>query len=468
MSFRKRFVPLASKSSTSPSISSQTQPSSSDGQPTTSSPAGVRPSPLSGIPTLSTGTPTLDSLLGGHSGLPLGTSLLISENGTTDYAGALLRLYAAEGVMQGCQVHVVGAPGGEAWGRELPGLAGVKAEKEEGRLGVGTGREVDKEKMKIAWRYEGLGREREKERGAWSLLFSCRYIRDKYTVLVPITHAPEYFHPALHAELIADTKPLQTANLPQRTSLSSSSPATPSDAKPSLPPPAPCPHSFDLTKRLIPPPSTPPIKYHSIPLDSSITGNLPTLQPVLDALSNSLLSSPTTQIHRVVISSFLNPLIYPPNYSNPKTTISFIHNLRVLLRTHPRQFSIMLSLPLDLYPRSTGLTRWMEILVDGSIELTPFPHAPPISAPTTSTTSKGGGGGGGGAGGRGEENLGEPQGLLKVHKVPVNSEKGESIGGEGEWAFWMSRRRFVVQAWSLPPVEGEEGEKGREGVAYEF
>ena len=110
----------------------------------------------------------------------------------------------------------------------------------------------------------------------------------------------------------------------------------------------------------------------------------------------------------------------------------------------------------------------MEILVDGSIELTPFPHAPPISAPTTSTTSKGGGGGGGGAGGRGEENLGEPQGLLKVHKVPVNSEKGESIGGEGEWAFWMSRRRFVVQAWSLPPVEGEEGEKGREGVAYEF
>ena len=205
MSFRKRSVPLASKSSSSPFISSQTQLSSADGQSTTSSPAGVRPSPLSGIPTLSTGTPTLDSLLGGHSGLPLGSSLLISENGTTDYAGALLRLYAAEGVMQGCQVHVVGAPGGEAWGRELPGLAGVKAEKEEGRLGAGTGREVDKEKMKIAWRYEGLGRERERERGAWSLRFCCRYMRDKYMVLVHITHASECFHPALHAELIADT-----------------------------------------------------------------------------------------------------------------------------------------------------------------------------------------------------------------------------------------------------------------------
>ena len=124
----------------------------------------------------------------------------------------------------------------------------------------------------------------------------------------------------------------------------------------------------------------------------------------------------------------------------------------------------MLSLPLDLYSRSIGITRWIEILVNGSIELTPFPHAPPISAPATSTVSKGGGGGGG----KGDENMGEPQGLLKVHKVPVNSEKGESIGGEGEWAFWMSRRRFVVKAWSLPPVEGEEGEKGREGVAYEF
>ena len=51
--------------------------------------------------------------------------------------------------------------------------------------------------------------------------------------------------------------------------------------------------------------------------------------------------------------------------------------------------------------------------------------------------------------------------------MPVNSERGESAG-EGEWAFWMSRRKFVVKAWSLPPVEGEEGEKGREGVGYEF
>jgi elongator complex protein 4 len=50
----------------------------------------------------------------------MGTSILIGENGTTDYAGALLRYYAAEGLVQGHQVHVVGVP--DQWGRELPGL----------------------------------------------------------------------------------------------------------------------------------------------------------------------------------------------------------------------------------------------------------------------------------------------------------------------------------------------------------
>lgn len=70
--------------------------------------------------------------------------------------------------MQGCQVHVVGAAGGEAWGRDLPGLASAPRVGEGGSKGEGKGEggaEVDKERMKIAWRYEGLGKER--ERGAW-------------------------------------------------------------------------------------------------------------------------------------------------------------------------------------------------------------------------------------------------------------------------------------------------------------
>jgi elongator complex protein 4 len=82
---------------------------------------------------------------------------LIEESGTTDYAGALLRFYAAEGVVQGHKVHVVGM--GEVWGRELPGISEDKHDRRK------EGKERA-EKMKIAWRYEGLG-QFESARGAF-------------------------------------------------------------------------------------------------------------------------------------------------------------------------------------------------------------------------------------------------------------------------------------------------------------
>lgn len=144
MSFRKRNVGLVGPSSV---------PATPKDPPATpASVPGVRPSPSDGRPTTSTGTQTLDDLLAGHAGLALGNSLLIEENGTTDFAGALLRYYAAEGVVQGHRVHVVGV--GEQWGRELPGLVGVGGA---GGKENEAGAAVDKEKMKIAWRYERLG-----------------------------------------------------------------------------------------------------------------------------------------------------------------------------------------------------------------------------------------------------------------------------------------------------------------------
>lgn len=138
MSFRKRNVGL-------------TGTTRSEGAPQTNLKEriqlpGVRPSPVDGRLTTSTGTASLDSLLAGHSGLPVGCSLLFEESGTTDYAGALLRFYAAEGLLQGHHVHVVGLP--EHWGRELPGAVGDTEKK---------ATPAETEKMKIAWRYESLG-----------------------------------------------------------------------------------------------------------------------------------------------------------------------------------------------------------------------------------------------------------------------------------------------------------------------
>lgn len=156
MSFRKRNVKLDNSGSTVPGTTNP-RPSNYEQLPTTASTdspflaPGLRPSSLDGRLVTSTGSATLDGLLAGHGGLALGTSLLLEENGTTDFAGTLLRYYAAEGIVQGHQVHVAGV--GAHWGRNLPGLVGVAdTAKEEDRKS-----DLSKERMKIAWRYERLG-----------------------------------------------------------------------------------------------------------------------------------------------------------------------------------------------------------------------------------------------------------------------------------------------------------------------
>lgn len=171
MSFRKRNIGLSGLRQ--PLLQFPPASSSDPGQqgppPSPSSPAsgvapnpniwlpGVRPSPLDGRPTTSTGTHSLDDLLGGHAGLALGHSVLVEESGTTDFASTLLRCYAAEGVLQGHTVHVVGV--GAHWGKELPGVVpshiggGVGLTKDGGDDAV----ERQKGRMKIAWRYEKLG-----------------------------------------------------------------------------------------------------------------------------------------------------------------------------------------------------------------------------------------------------------------------------------------------------------------------
>lgn len=111
--------------------------------------SGVRPSSLNSHPVTSTGCASLDSYLGGHGGLALGSCLLIEESGTTDFAGALLKYYTAEGLCHGDVLHVYGV--GDPWLRELPA---VVEEKSSSRREKTT---ADDEKMKIAWRYERLG-----------------------------------------------------------------------------------------------------------------------------------------------------------------------------------------------------------------------------------------------------------------------------------------------------------------------
>ncbi|KAL8771625.1 MAG: hypothetical protein Q9209_003069 [Squamulea sp. 1 TL-2023] len=256
MSFRKRNEGLSGLS-----LQSQIQGSGSQ----SASAPGIRPSPLDGRPTTSTGTSSLDDLLG-HSGLALGNAVLIEENGTTEFGATLLRYFAAEGVVQGHKVHVVGV--GEPWGRELPGVTTAVIDhvtKPEAQTAA------EKDRMKIAWRYERLG-----DFGAGPSSARCG-------------------------------------------------------------------------------------------------------TPV---------------------------------------------NLR--------------------------LTRWMELLSDGVIELSPFPHS--VGTGPTTTTS--------GSATAQEE---KPQGMVKVHRLPVFSEKGGGGAVGDDLVFTVSRRKFVIKPFNLPPVEGDTEAQKEEG-----
>ena len=85
----------------------------------------------------------------------------------------------------------------------------------------------------------------------------------------------------------------------------------------------------------------------------------------------------------------------------------------------------------------------MEHLSDGVLELSPFPYNHAQALSTSAATTK-------------EEE--KPQGMFAVHKLPVYSEKGGGGGADGlgeDLAFTLSRRRFVVMKFSLPPVEGD-------------
>ncbi|KAJ4985874.1 elongator complex protein 4 (paxneb protein) [Stagonosporopsis vannaccii] len=371
MAFRKRNIALSRAPADGDASSSAPSVAAASPAPT---PAGVRPSPIDGRPTTSTGTPSLDGILAGHAGLPLGNSIMIEESGTTDYAGALLRFYAAEGVVQGHKVHVVGM--GEVWGRELPGISEGKGDEKR--------RESKEraEKMKIAWRYEGLG-QFESARGATG---------------------PQKAHTqGDNAEEVIFC------------------------------------HTFDLAKRLTLPVGT-AINYIAIPRTTSSTSPF---MSIVQNIKQQLASTPAHTIHRLVIPSLLSPALYPPTSSHPNSILQFLHALRALLRQYSTRLTAVLTLPLSLYPRSSGLVRWIEILSDGVLELAPFPYSHALMLAQSAGTTKD------------EE---KPQGMFAVHKLPVYHEKGGGGGADDlgeDMAFTLSRRKFVIAKFSLPPLEGD-------------
>lgn len=163
-------------------------------------------------------------------------------------------------------------------------------------------------------------------------------------------------------------------------------------------------------------------------------------------LQSAIASSPPNTVHRIVIPSLLNPTMYPPEASQPDNVLPFLHSLRALMTTSNARITTMITVPLSLFPRASGLVRWMELISDGVVELCPFPHSADALATSGAATSQ-------------EE---APQGMLKIHRLPVLHERGggndQNIGQD--WAFSLSRRRFEIKPFSLPPEEGDKEAQG--------
>lgn len=211
-------------------------------------------------------------------------------------------------------------------------------------------------------------------------------------------------------------------------------------------------HAFDLTKRLTHP-SLSKISYYQM---SPAEGN--PFTAVLQKLTADIASSPPSTTHRIVVPGLLSPALYPPHASSPSHLLQFLHALRALLACYPDRITAMLSLPLSLFPRPTALVRWAEILCSGVLELIPFPHSTDASLAAATAAS--------GAATANEE---PPQGMLKIHKLPIYHERA---GGGSEksmledWAFTLSRRKFMIKPFNLPPVEGDhEAQTGNAGPA---
>ena len=234
-------------------------------------------------------------------------------------------------------------------------------------------------------------------------------------------------------------------------------------------------HTFDLTKRLTPSSSS-SLPVNHIPISPLTDNPFPT---VLTSLTRILNTSPPNIPHRLILPILLSPALYHPSSCDPTILLPFLHSLRALLRTNSSRLTAMLSIPLSLYPRTTGLTRWIEHLNDGVLELSPFPYTVDLSQLPSSLSSSNSssndnsstakeprsGGGGGGGSTKTEE---KAQGMVRIHKLPVISERGQAAGGGDDLAFALGRRRFVIRPFHLPPIEGDQdaqrGDMGGGGV----
>lgn len=166
----------------------------------------------------------------------------------------------------------------------------------------------------------------------------------------------------------------------------------------------------------------------------------------ITSLQTKLQASSPASVHRVVIPSLLSPTLYTLEACQPPQVLQFLHSLRALLRRYHGQLTALITLPVSLFPRSNGMTRWIELLSDGVLEMIPLPPKLGAAPPSSNGVSK---------------VQDQSQGILRVHSLPVFHEKGgggaENNHFREDLSFHMSSTKgLAIQPYVLPPLEEED------------
>ncbi|CCF58225.1 hypothetical protein KAFR_0E00710 [Kazachstania africana CBS 2517] len=282
---------------------------------------GVRPSPVSSHLVTSTGSEDLDKILT-HMGLPLGNSLLIEEQSTTEFNSILCRLFTAQSIMYnraegashstGGNTHLIALTLNQDFAKELPG--------------VYKGSRKEMKKSKIAEEQSKISVTNLNEQKSTPSRYKDLKIAWKYK--------------------LADEK--DSKNAAQRKETENEYQHYTSQ--------------FDITSRLIPAPSSAEITFIS------------PVQPVISILSQieQTIKKHPGKLVRIVIPSFLHPAMYPPKSFKLSSTISLLHGLRSIIKKNENNCVLLATLSSDII--SNLLRVQIENLFDSIVNLEPFPQ----------------------------------------------------------------------------------------------
>ncbi|QLG74953.1 hypothetical protein HG535_0H02800 [Zygotorulaspora mrakii] len=280
---------------------------------------GIRPSPASSQQTTSTGSFDLDRVLG-HMGLPLGNSMIIKEQGTTEFSAVLCKLFAAQGIMhtrvenlssRSDNTHLCVISANQGFSKELPGvykgsskdIKKTRIAEEQSKVTVQNLSEqaapTRYNDLKIAWRYK-LGDEN-----------SSQQPKDNESSMME-TEYKDYNH------------------------------------------------QFNITSRMVPAPTPSEISY--------VTPHQPT-QGILSQLEQ-IIKKHDNKLIRLIIPSLLHPATYPPTSFRLSGIIPLLHGIRSLVKKYENRCVLLATMSSDLV--DDFLLCEVESMFDAVIDLEPF------------------------------------------------------------------------------------------------